>query len=449
MIFELWIFDFMIFTPSSISQFPESPGIYKFFDITGTLLYIGKAKNLKKRVYSYFHKKDLDVKTKLLVSQIHSIEIHITRSEFESLILESRFIHTYKPKYNVIWKDDKHYIYIKVTREEFPRILYARKDDDTKSFLYGPFPSTSIVKDMLSYLRRIFPYCTARRDAKRSCFYTHLGLCNPCPTDIQKMAPDKRKEAQRGYRMNTNQIKEILEGHIGRVKSYLLKEMKNYSEQLDFERAAQVRDRLKSLTYLTQNFHPYEKYLDLPTFSKDQWRKEETELLALLAPFFPTLKKLDRLECFDISNISGKFATGSMVTFVNGTADKRYYRHFRVRTIHTPNDFAMLSEIVGRRLKHKEWGMPQLFIFDGGKPQLIALSKVFKQLGLSTPYIGIAKVEEELVIPLKNSFDKIRLTRDSAALHLVLRLRDEAHRFAKKYHTKLQIRYLLKPLENS
>lgn len=442
----------MKYTPQTITQLPASPGIYKYFDITGTLLYIGKAKNLKKRVTSYFQKKELDTKTQLLVSQICSIEIIVVRSEFESLLLESRLINAYKPKYNVIWKDDKHYIYIKITKEEFPRILYARKEVDRKDLLYGPFPSTTIVKDMLSYLRRIFPYCTARRDLKRSCFYTHIGLCDPCPAAIKKLVGLKQKEAKTIYLSNTRHIKNILEGKITKVETYLRKEMKRCSVRQDYEHAASFRARLASLYYLTQDYHPIEQYLEISSFTADEWDKEEKQLLSILHPYFKSLTLIDRIECYDISNISGKLGTGSMVTFIGGVPDKRYYRHFRIRMIDTPNDFAMLSEIAARRLKHKEWKMPQLFIIDGGKPQLIALAKVFKQLDISIPCIGIAKAEEELVIPIQShchaEFVKVKLQSDSPALHLVLRLRDEAHRFAQKYHTHLRMKYLLKPFEN-
>lgn len=431
-----------MYSPSTISSLPQSPGVYRYFDNAGKLLYIGKAIDLKKRVSSYFQKKDLDQKTAVLVNLIYSIDIAVVRTEFEALLLESQLIRKYKPKYNVIWRDDKHFIYIKITKEKYPRILYSRKDDDSKAVFYGPFPSFSIVKTVLSYLRHIYPYCGQNRNLKRPCFYTHLGLCNPCPAFIETLSGEDQKKAIRKYTSNISHIKKILNGNIKEESHHLETEMKKYSKNEEYENAALYRDRLMHLQYLTQNFHPLENLIEQPFYTKMEWEKEQKELLAHLKLFFPDLAVLSRIECYDISNISGKFASGSMVTFINGVPEKKYYRKFKIRLIDTPNDFTMHKEMMHRRLKHTEWQLPDLFVIDGGKPQLRALAPVFDYFGMKTPVIGIAKEDEELVIPSGKIFEKLKLKRDSSALHLIQRLRNEAHRFAKKYHTLLRVQSL-------
>lgn len=441
----------MSYTSSSISTLPESPGVYRYYDGAGTILYIGKAINLRKRVSSYFQKTDLDAKTAQMVPQIERIEITEVDSEFEALLLEADLIRKHLPKYNIIWKDDKHYVYIKITDEAFPRIVFSRKEDEAKggigqylpkAIYFGPFPSKRVVKDLLSYLRSIFPYCTQNPNSNRPCFYTHIGLCSPCPADIRKMQPEEAQQAKRLYRLNIRRIRTLLSGQIDAVKKDLQKEMQEASEQEQFEQAGRIRDRLQTLELLLRTYHAPEEYIKNPELVRTIRETEEQTLRVYLKPHLGALPPLHRIECYDISNISGTLATGSMVTFLDGEPAKDYYRRFRIRTKTTPDDFAMLREMMGRRLKHTEWDLPDLFIIDGGKPQLIAIGRVMEAFAIDRPVIGLAKHFEEIVIPLHGTFTKVRPSPDSPAIHLLQRIRDEAHRFAHKYHEHLRLKEL-------
>lgn len=432
----------MAVTQKFLRELLEIPGVYLFRDTGNTLLYVGKARNLKKRVTSYFRKDLKDAKTRKLISLIARIETIPVSSEFEALLLEAKLIKKNQPKYNVIWKDDKHYIYIKLTREQFPKVLFARKTD-SQGYFYGPFPGTRIVKEILTYIRTIFPYCTQKETASRACFYSHLGLCNPCPAEIARQKGQMYQILHRRYRQNIASIRKILEGKIFHVKKLLTSQMKKFSEDKNYEEAAFCRDKLANLEYLVNHYTPASSYMENPKFLSQLRRLEQEELTALLKPYFPVLAQIRHIECFDISNISGKLATGSMVTFVGGHPDKNLYRRFRIRRKDSPDDFAMLSEMLSRRLSHPEWKLPDLFVIDGGKPQLMALTKVLADLKVNIPTVGLAKEFEEIVVPLADSYVKIALPQNSKALNLVKRLRDEAHRFAHAYHSLLRLKYLL------
>lgn len=434
----------MTYSPSTISSLPEIPGVYQYFDESGKILYVGKANNLKKRVSSYFRNNNHEEKTRQLVSFISTIEIIPVESEFEALNLEARLINKYKPHYNIILKDDKHYLYIKITDEEFPQVTVSRREDDKKSSFFGPYPSSATVKVMLRYLRHIFPFCSQKRTAKKPCFYTHLGLCNPCPGDIKNKSSGERETLKRKYRLNIRRLKDLLNGKTKYIQTELQSQMKEDARQERFEEAARIRDTLNKIDYLITHFDRTERYLENPNLARDTWRDEQSELTKVLSPYFSNLKEIHRIECYDVSNISGKLSVGAMVTFINGEPFKNQYRKFRLKTTGKPDDFAMHSEMMARRLRHAEdWPFPEIFIIDGGKPQLVAIRKVFSELNVTTPVIGLAKQEEEIVVFDKGDFGKIRLTRNSPALKLIQRLRDESHRFAHSYHEKLRMKSLL------
>lgn len=439
-----------MFSLEQLNDLPELAGIYKFYSSDTILLYIGKAKNLKNRVQSYFQKNFQDLKTKQLVSQIHHTEIIPVASEFEALLLEAKLIREKQPKYNVVWRDDKHYIYIKISTELFPKILFARKVD-YEGIFFGPFPASTIVREILSYLRTIFPYCTQKENAKRACFYHHLGLCNPCPSEIVKFKDKKYQILLQEYRQNIHHLKHILEGKINKVKAFLESEMQKFSTVRQYEKAALYRDKIIQLDYLVNHYTPVESYLKNPKLLTQIRRKEQNTLTSLLMPYFPDMSKIDHIECYDVSNLSGSLATGSMVTFKNGEPVKALYRRFRIKfnpPAGGPNDFVMLNETLTRRLAHKEWLFPNLFVIDGGKPQLAALKKILQEEKIKIPVIGLAKKEEEIVVPKENFYIKIKLPRNSSALNLIKRLRDEAHRFAHSYHSLLRLKYLMSSVEN-
>ncbi|MCL4339437.1 GIY-YIG nuclease family protein [Patescibacteria group bacterium] len=430
------------FIPKNINKLPEIPGVYRYLDTNGGIIYIGKAINLKRRVSSYFQKQTKDAKTENLVRNIHKIEIIPVRYEFEALLLEANLIRIYKPKYNVIWKDDKHYIYIQITMEEFPRLILTRRKEDGRSFFSGPFPSSRIAREILANIRRIIPYCTQSPNRKRSCFYTYLGLCNPCPAVIKKLEQKEYARQKKIYLRNISRIKNLLSGDFEPLSRYLLAKMQHLSSENKFEEAATYRDKLKHLNYLL-NINITNEYMADPRYISHVFKLEKDELLWILKEHYPSLTRIERIECYDISNTSGTFATGSMISFKHNLPDKSYYRRFRIRIHNKIDDFGMLKEMLERRLKHREWKLPDLMVVDGGKPQLRIFNKVLANFTLNVPAIGLAKQNEEIVVCANGNYFKVILPRRSNALHLVQRVRDEAHRFAHKYHELLRLKNMV------
>lgn len=429
----------MIFSPKDLNKIPELTGVYQFIDSDNSVIYIGKAKNLKNRISSYFRKTGLkDNKTVHLVKHINSIKIIILEYEFEALIYEANLIRTYKPKYNIIWKDDKHYIYIEITKVTFPKIILNRVQNLTSSDYYGPFPSTKIAAGILKDIRKIFPYCTQNKEGIKRCFYSHLGLCNPCPSDIKKETGQRYTELKKEYLSNISKIRSLLNGNIKQIKKYLQKRMLYYSAKEMYEKAIVYRNKITHLEYLSRNYRKSENYSDDINGIDNTRKRERNELINLLKIYFPKIVMIKNIECCDISTTSGSLAVGSIVAFENGLVNKTKYRQFKIHFKDKMNDVGAISEIIERRLTHTDWSLPDLFIIDGGRPQLTAIHKIFIKKNIHIPFIGLAKVDEEIVIPSFNKFIKIKLSRSSIVLRFIQRIRDEAHRFAHKYHINLR-----------
>lgn len=397
---------------------------------------MGKAKNLKKRVSSYFFKNiGLGTKTSILVSQIAKIKTVITGSEIEAFILESHYIKKYKPKYNVKLTDDKAYPIIEITiKDKYPKVLVIRRPDDKKAVYFGPFPNGALaLKTVLKTIRRIFPYQSVLNHDKKICLYYHLGLC-PCPPVFD--SPEFRKD----YIRNIHHIVNFLEGNTAKIIRDLKKERDTLSKNEQYEKAGVLQNKINAIELITGPF--YKNRLDLnvnPNLTDDLRKKEMSDLIDILHKNNVPVKNLARIECFDISNISGTNATGSMVTFTNGEKDGKWYRRFKVRTLNTPNDFAMLEEVLQRRMKHPEWPMSNLLIVDGGKGQVSSALKILKQMNKNISIIGLAKKDETIVT---SDLKEISLPKNSDALKLIMRIRDEAHRFAITYHKLLRSKSL-------
>ncbi|OGH24919.1 MAG: hypothetical protein A3B47_02310 [Candidatus Levybacteria bacterium RIFCSPLOWO2_01_FULL_39_24] len=397
---------------------------------------MGKAKNLKKRVSSYFQKSsDLDAKTNILVSQIDKIKTITADSEIEAFLLESKLIKEFKPKYNVKLTDDKAYPMIKITiKDKIPKVLVVRRSDD-KSVYFGPFPNgAQALRTVLKTIRKIFHYQSVPNHPNKICLYYHLGLC-PCPPVFD--SPEFRKE----YKKDIRHIINFLRGNTKKVVNDLKKERDLLSSNEQFEKANTLQNKINAIELITGPF--YKTKLDLddnPIFTVGLRKKEITDLIDILNKNNYKLKKAERIECFDISNISGTYAAGSMVVFVNGRKDGNWYRKFKIRTLNTPNDFAMMQEVLQRRFRHKEWPFPDLLIVDGGKGQISIALKVLKSMNLNIPIVGLAKREETIVT---SDFKEIVLPKNSDALKLIMRIRDEAHRFAITYHKLLRSKSLL------
>lgn len=411
---------------------PTNPGIYLFLDNKGSILYVGKAKNLKKRVYSYFAKYVvLGPKTQALVAKIDKIKTVDIPSEIEALLLEANFIKKYKPKYNIRLMDGKNYPLIRVAvKDDYPKVLVARRTDDKKSIYFGPFPNSSAMKLVLRTIRRIFPYQSVPNHPKKICLYYHLNLC-PCPPVFD--SPEFRKE----YKKTIKHIIDFLSGNTKKIIRDLTREREILSKSEEFEKADILQSRIHAIEIVTGPYYNnrFDSEID-PNFKEDLREKEISELIAILNKHNVKVNSLSRIECFDISNMSGKNATGSMVVFTKGEKDSKWYRKFKIRLLDSPNDFGMMEEVLQRRLRHLEWPYPDLLIVDGGKGQVSSGLKAMKQFNnLAIPLIGLAKREETIIT---SDIKEISLPKDSNALKLIMRIRDEAHRFAITYHRKLR-----------
>ncbi len=425
---------------------PTEPGVYWYSDDSGVVLYVGKAKNLKNRLLSYRNLNQLLPRTKQLIEKANQTQFVTTPSEFEALILEAELVKTYQPKFNILLKDDKSPLYIAITKEDFPRVVVLRKhkalDTSTIKSFYGPFASSFQARSVLRTIRKAFPYCTAKRSStnKRACFYYYLHQCpGVCVGKADKNA----------YALNIKSIELLLAGKRKSVEIALKKEIEVQSEQQAFEKAHVLKTQLVTLQKVVQEYRMRPSESVLPQLQDDVAQEGLIRLRRLLNQAFslPPDYPLTRIETFDISNIQGKAATASMVVFTGGVKDASNYRKFRIKTLTTPNDLAMMAEALTRRFTHSEWDTPQLVLIDGGKTQL---KKALSVIPNGIPVVSIVKHPDRLVMPILPSSGSAQSTllvvpldpRDPATL-LVQQMRDEAHRFAKTYHQKIHARQLV------
>ena len=397
---------------STLKQVPDRPGVYLFKDSEGTILYVGKALSLRKRVFSYFQPgKPLSAKTDQMIRKTADLEWVVTGSEEEALLYEASLIKQERPKYNVMFRDDKSYPVLKVTAEEpFPRFFVGRGKHETGVKEIGPFTDATLLRQAFLAVRRIIPFRTCRTLPKRACLDYYLKLC-PAPCEGRISQPD--------YRANVEQVVRLMEGKKEQVLEELQRKMQAASKERRYEEAAKFRDQVAGLLQLEarpRQFVPSEALGDLQSVLR-----------------LPTLPR--RIEAFDISNIYGREAVGSMVTFVDGKPWKDGYRRFKIKEVAGIDDYAMMREIVRRRYESEELA-PDLIVIDGGKGHLQAALGVLKALKLNLPAVGIAKEFEELFVPGRS--EPIILPPQSRALQVIQRLRDEAHRFAIGYHRLLR-----------
>ena len=542
----------------AIKLVPEQPGCYLYYDKDGEIIYVGKAKNLKRRVYSYFHKQHESAKTTVLVSQIEKLEYIITDSEAESLILESHLIKQHKPKYNILLKDDKKYPYFLITDEDFPRIQVVRKKNlnPDKGRFYGPYTDVGAMYATLDFLKKIFPLkqCKTPKFSNRPCLYYHIGKC---------LAPCQGKVSPEEYQKLIKQVELFLSGKQSELLKQIQAQMQKYAEAEQFEKAAKMRDsyldlqktlerqkvvyentklnediisvlyedgilaivimmiregRLidkKDFSYFVENINKDEYFetffrdyytnlkLEFPDkiVSKDlasigekelyeDWlkilsgknikinyasrgkynelyelalknatnllensklkkmaeiRDDFNEVGSYLAEKLKLQNFPNRIECYDISHIQGTNTVASMVVFQNGLPKKTAYRKFKVKSTEgKPDDFMSMKEVLTRRLNklgQTKWEKPDLIIIDGGKGQLSSVMQIVSEFGITDiDFVSLAKREEEVFLP--NQSKSILLPRESNALYLFQRIRDEAHRFAITYHRKLRSKAL-------
>ncbi len=425
---------------TDLELLPLKPGVYKFFNKEGEILYIGKALNLKNRVKSYFNETLYDRPyVKKMIPLIDTVEIIETNNEIESLVLESALIKEYKPRYNSELKDDKSYIWIYIsTKDVFPTVKIVRNINSKelkRGEIFGPYPSTQSARRVFTYLRKLYPFCTCKNRGKNTpeCMYYHIGLCP---------GPYQKHISKEDYRKNINEIIKFLRGRKRGQIAVLEREMKQYSKTKEYEKAGELRDKIADLKYLGEKIEFF--YEDSETTYMQRRKKLLSENFQELKIELG-LKKLKRIECYDISNIQGKEAYGSMVIAEDGEIKRSEYRIFKIRSIDTPNDMHMLKEVMRRRFDsknlHKYPSLPQVVLIDGGKAQL---SVVEDSIPLEICMLGITKgrkykrkggrLLDEFWYLDRESKDISKI--DIHNKSLLIDLRDEAHRFAILHHRK-------------
>ncbi len=538
-----------------VKSLPELPGVYQYFDAEGTIIYVGKAKNLRKRVSSYFNKQHADRKTAVLVNKIAEIRHILLESEEDALLLENNFIKKFQPRYNVLLKDDKTFPWICVKNERFPRVFYTRDVVQDGSVYFGPYTSVQMVKTILDVIRRLYPLRTCNLNLSRTnieadkfkvCLEYYIGNCK---------GPCEGLQMEEEYNENIRQIKEILQGNLTSVLNHLKKQMVEYSSEYRFEEAESIKNKLNILenyqsksaivsssisnvdvfsfeedeSYAYINFlkvvggaivqaqmiemkkrmeekredllalgiaeirqtlssnskeiiipFPIEidlkeikltiprigekkKLLDLSEKNVRFYKLEKNRQRSLKSPETRTQQLMEKMkqdlrlnewpvliECFDNSNIQGDTPVAACVVFRDGKPSKRDYRHFNIKTVEGPDDFASMEEIIFRRYKRlldEERDLPQLIVIDGGKGQLGSAVNSLEKLDLAgkIPVIGIAKKLEEIFYP--GDSVPLYLDKNSETLRVLRHIRDEAHRFGITFHrNKRSGKFLLSEL---
>lgn len=413
-----------------LKTLPASPGVYFHKDADGQVIYVGKAAVLKNRVRQYFHKTQKDAKTIALVREIADTDWIVVDTEMDALFLESEMIKRYKPKWNILLRDDKTVSYVRIDmKSEVPYVSFTRTPQDDKATYIGPFYGKSAVEKALRILRKVFPYYDKPYDGKKT-LNTDLGLTPGI--EIGKTTSTE-------YKKNLRKLRLYLEGGRHKLIKDLEKQMANAAKSQNFEEAAELKKQLFGLRELQKKIVFSDKeFLDI---SSDQALVDLQMLLNLPEP--PR-----RIEGYDISHQSGTNVVGSMVVFVNGVSDRAEYRKFKLRNQRN-DDTANLREVVERRLKHQEWEFPNLVILDGGLGQVNAVQNLLAEQQIAV--IGRDKSGDHtrnaavrIIVPRAESYDTLTLPGDSHIAKLIARIDDEAHRFAITYHTLLKRKQMLK-----
>ncbi|MBM3206460.1 MAG: hypothetical protein FJZ43_02475 [Candidatus Staskawiczbacteria bacterium] len=403
----------------NLDKLPKTAGVY-FFYAKKDLIYIGKAINIKDRVKNHFHQPSY--RDNLFIDKVTKIDFIETNSEIEALVLEANLIKKHLPKFNVVWRDDKNYFYVAIDHNQngIPYVfithqIHKSKTLHIKSSAIGPFVEGNAIKKVLKFLRKVFPFYTSKNHPKQKCTWCHLDLCPGPNPDIKD------------YKNNLKKLSLILQGKRKSVLSSLKKEMHNLSKEKNFEEAGKIRDKIFALERVMEHTKVISNEI---THAK--WLKTQEELREILD--FDS--KISRIECYDISNIHGKNATGSMIVFEDGNPVKSQYKKFRIKMKNEPNDIAMLKEVLQRRFSHEDWTLPEVILIDGGIAQLnIAINTINKPKNVRV--ISIAKGKQELFIEGKKNQIPLKELRQDV-YNLVKHLDDEAHRFAVTYHKSLR-----------
>jgi excinuclease ABC subunit C len=409
-----------------VNQVPFTPGVYLMKDAAGEILYIGKARALRKRLRSYLTNKAQLPKLTILMSKVADIDYVETPTEVDALLLEAQLIRKYQPRYNKELKDDKSYPLLKITHERFPRIHLSRNRTDKKALYYGPFTDAKLLREAINLINALFPIRKCQKLPKTACLYYHIGQC---------LAPCIKPEIEKEYQGAVQEIRGFLGGGKKSFVDYLTQRMQESAEELRFEDAQFFKEQIIALGKLKKK-----------RFSIN---KEEASV-ALSATL--DLKKLLQMEtlpekivCFDVSNIQGDHAVASKVSFYRELPNKLEYRRYRIKSVEGINDYAMIQEALGRMLRGLKEGretfIPDVIMIDGGKGHLSAAEKILREEGFEdTTLITLAKRFE--TVYLAKTGQPVAIARNAPALYLLQKARDEAHRFAITYHRSLKIKTL-------
>jgi excinuclease ABC subunit C len=431
---------FKCISKERISHLPKVPGVY-CFKKGKEILYIGKAANLRERVKNHFQQPSY--KDYLFLDKVEKVGYIKTNSEIEALILEAELIKKIQPKFNVIWRDSKNYFFVAKTKEEFPRIFWCHQKKlgvrrlKLEVEYVGPFVDGKALKETLKVLRKVFPFRSCKVLPKRPCLWYHLGRC-PAPCILKTKSAEEiglREKIKKECQRNAENVFKIIQGKKKEVLKELKKEMKRAVREEEFEEAAKIRDQILALEKVLEHSRILEKEVKVEV----PWKEIEEKLKKFLK-----IDKVSRIEAFDVSQIHGNFAVGSMVTFINGVPEKNFYRRFKIKFTKKPSDVDMIREILERRFKHEEWEFPDLILIDGGIAQLNVALKIKNQKSKikKIKVISLAKRENKLFIEnQKKPIFLKNLPRE--IFNLILNLDNEAHRFAISYHKKLREKGLI------
>ncbi len=374
-----------------------------------------------------------------MVEKIASISYVPVASEIEAFLLEAEYIKEYRPFYNIKMADDKSFPYLAISKGENPHITITRKRNLEQADYFGPYPNVTDLKLVLKLLRKIFPFQTVKNHPKKECLYYHLKQC-PCIA----VHPELTDE----YTKNLRNIKLFLKGKKEAIIKDLEKERDTYVKQEAFEKAQEIQRKIEKILLVSSEHYSPFRYQERPDLYYERLQKEVESLKSILQSHHLDIKKLERIECYDISNIQGKEATGSMVVLINGETANKEYRRFKIKSKNTPDDFHMMKEVITRRIKNTQWPYPDLFVIDGGKGQVGSVLPILRRNGILIPVIGLAKREEIIVIPQEMQehefvYEEVKLPKDTPGINLLRKIRDEAHRFALTYHRNLRKKRLL------
>ena len=418
--------DFPSVLLKKLKKLPAEPGVYFHKDKDGNIIYVGKAAILKNRVRQYFQGYDRkDTKTQALVREIADTDWTTVESEIDALFLESEMIKRYKPKWNILLMDDKSTTYVRIDmKSEVPYVSFTRNPDDDGADYFGPYYGQATIQRALRALRRVFPYYIKPYNGKKT-LDTDLGLTPGI--EIEKSTPTE-------YKKDLKQLESYLRGNRKAIIKEVEKAMKAAAANNDFERAASLRNELFGLKGLsTKIIFSDHEFLDI---SSDAALSTLQKILRL-----DQIPK--RIEGYDISHQSGKNVVGSMVTFINGVAERKEYKRFKLHNQRN-DDVHSLEEVITRRLRHlNTWGKPDLIILDGGIPQITTIKPLLDQhqitvIARDKSGVHSKNAPVKIVVPEQDSFELVALPQDSHVAKLIARIDEESHRFAVQYHRLLK-----------